>query len=244
MTFTILFIQVSYIWGVVIFQDKVSHLGLSGVGVVLLITGVCIIALNQRIFELLFGETTSSTNTMSVHLARESETEMINGSDSFSTRSSSSSTPKKGKEAIGFVWAVVVGIAGGSVLAPEHYAKPEERGFAFVPSFGIGAMLASPLLTLLWFSFVEKTSPAWHIATALPVGILSGFLWNISNIFAIVAIASVGYGVAYPILQCALFVAGIWGIVVFKEIRGRTVWVFFFGGGVLILGAVLVAIAA
>jgi glucose uptake protein GlcU len=95
----------------------------------------------------------------------------------------------------------------------------------------------------VWFSFIEPCPPL-HLRSTLPIGILSGLLWNISNILAIVAIPSLGYGVAYPILQCALFVAGIWGITVFKEIQGRAIGVFFISGGILISGAVCVAVAS
>ena len=37
------------------------------------------------------------------------------------------------------------------------------------------------------------------------------------------------YGVAYPILQCALVFGGLWGIYVFKEIVGNAVGVFWAG---------------
>jgi predicted phage tail protein len=43
---------------------------------------------------------------------------------------------------------------------------------------------------------------------------------------------------AYPIMQCSLFISGIWGVFVFKEIVGwRAILVFFLSGGVLLGGA-------
>lgn len=141
-------------------------------------------------------------------------------------------------------WAVLVGLSGGSILAPSHYTAPEESGLAFIPSFGFGAMLASPLLTLCWFGLYERQKPQWHLKQCLPIGVFSGTLWNISNVLAVVAIPELGYAVAYPILQCALFVAGVWGIVLFGEIRGRQIAVFFASGLVLLVGAVVVAVAS
>lgn len=41
---------------------------------------------------------------------------------------------------------------------------------------------------------------------------------------------SLPYGVAYPILQCALFFGGLWGIYAFKEIVGSSINVFWAGG--------------
>eukprot|EP00392_Amoebophrya_sp_AT5.2_P019409 g20229.t1 len=205
------------------------------------------IALNKTLSANVFGSGGSDENDMTTALRTESDVELPGatprslsavGVDPLSAAGSA------GEEAVGVAWAVLVGVAGGSVLAPSHYTSAQESGLAFIPSFGLGAMIASPILTVLWFSFMEKKSPDWQFAGALPVGILSGFLWNISNVFAIIAIPSLGYGVAYPILQCALFVAGVWGIVVFKEIQGKDIIVFFLGGIVLICGAVLVALAA
>jgi len=46
--------------------------------------------------------------------------------------------------------------------------------------------------------------------------LIIGVLWNISNIFALLAIPIVGYAIAYPMMQCAILVAGVWGVVVFK----------------------------
>lgn len=59
----------------------------------------------------------------------------------------------------------------------------------------------------------------------------------------IIAIPALSYSVAYPILQCALFVAGLWGIFVFKEIRDRAVFVFFASGAVLLSGATCLALS-
>ena len=45
-----------------------------------------------------------------------------------------------------------------------------------------------------------------------------------------------------PCVQCGLFVAGIWGITVFQEIRGaQTLALYWLSGGVLVAGAALLA---
>jgi glucose uptake protein GlcU len=200
-------ILVSYIWGSVIFGETPSNVALSVVGVLLLLTGVLGIALNKQ---------------LSAQFTKKREDGLL--TSSFSTDQTPSLTysafdissahqPGDGdsepndKLLVGIFWALCVGVSGGSILAPSHYADPAERGLAFLPSFGIGAMIASPILTLIWFNFVEKAFPPLHLST-LPVGLFSGLLWNISNVCAVIAIPMLGYSVAYPILQCALFVAG------------------------------------
>lgn len=231
-------IIVSYIWGTVIFGESPSNLALSVCGLLLLIAGVLCIAMTKNITAILFAPSSLP-----------SEEHLLLGSADPEMRLSESKPEKDGQEVtadgqvIGIAWAILVGFSGGSILAPSHYTQPEEGGLAFIPSFGFGAMIASPLLTLCWFGFYEKQAPEWNLQ-CLPVGIFSGTLWNISNALAVVAIPELGYGVAYPILQCALFVAGIWGIVLFDEIKGHEIGVFFMSGLVLIGGAVMVAVAS
>jgi glucose uptake protein GlcU len=62
------------------------------------------------------------------------------------------------------------------------------------------------------------------------------------NLLSIVAIPSVGYAVAYPFLQAAVAVSGLWGIYVFHEITRRSVIaVFWIATAVVVLGAFLLA---
>lgn len=231
-------IIVSYVWGTVIFGESPSNVALSVCGLLLLIAGVLCIALTKTITPMVFPAS-SSSGTESLLFDKFSDPEMRISEN----RSPDEAPTSTNEQVVGIAWAVLVGFSGGSILAPSHYTSPEEGGLAFIPSFGFGAMIASPLLTLCWFGLYEKKMPEWNLQ-CLPIGIFSGTLWNISNALAVVAIPELGYGVAYPILQCALFVAGIWGIVLFDEIKGREIVVFFSSGLVLIVGAVMVAIAS
>lgn len=230
-------------WGVFAFGEAPRLLPLSVVGILVLVLGVLCIACNGALTACAVSwlgldpeDAGTGGAALIVSLGRDS--------DSRDLRLSPGLHHKAEKPwGVGIAWAVVTGAAGGSVLAPLHYAPAQAQGLAFVPSFGLGAMMAAPLVAVLFF-LGEGEVPETHWRICLPVGLLSGTLFNISNVLSIVAIPSLGYAVAYPILQCALFVAGIWGIVVFKEIRGREVTVFFLSGAVLIAGAVAIAIAA
>ena len=46
---------------------------------------------------------------------------------------------------------------------------------------------------------------------------------QVGNLCSILATKdpSVGLSIAYPIMQCGLFVGGLWGICLFKELKGR-----------------------
>ena len=52
-----------------------------------------------------------------------------------------------------------------------------------------------------------------------------------------------GFAVAQPIMQCALFVSGLLGIFLFREIQDtKRIFVFFLCGIILIGGAVVLAL--
>ena len=177
------------------------------------------------------------------------ETGLIDGSKS--TDSNYTGLERKGEEDnseasrsnAGILWALVVGLAGGSVLAPLHYVPNDQKGFVFIPSFGIGAIVFSPAV-FLFSAWLTSEWPPLHLREALPMGLMSGLLWNIGNILSVVAIPILGYGVAYPFLQCAVLVSGVWGIYVFREIiETRVIVVFWVAGIVLLTGAALLAVA-
>ena len=143
----------------------------------------------------------------------------------------------------GILSAALVGVFGGSILVPAHYVPHDASGLGFVPSFGVGSMLTSPLVLLVGLRMRGEVMPPLHVAQTLPAGIFSGLVWNISNICSIAAIPSLGYAVAYPMLQCALFFGALWGVFVFGEIKGRAVPVLFGGGVVLLSGAAILALS-
>ena len=232
-------IIVSYVWGTVIFGESPSNVALSVFGLLLLIVGVLCIALTTNITAKIFSTKKSGSEEplLQDSLGPDPEARLSE------VKGTSEAPQSTNDQFIGVAWAILVGFSGGSILAPSHYTQPEEAGLAFIPSFGFGAMIASPILTLCWFGLYERKSPEWNFQ-CLPVGVFSGTLWNISNALAVVAIPELGYSVAYPILQCALFIAGIWGIILFNEIKGYEIAVFFSSGLILIIGAVMVAVAS
>lgn len=199
-------ILVSYIWGSVIFGETPSNIGLSIGGVILLLIGVVGIALNKPISARIAGKPDDPLLSSS-SVSADKPPSLTYSSFDISSGQKANDDAQNDKLLKGIFWALCVGFSGGSILAPSHFAHPDERGLAFLPSFGIGAIIASPILTVFWFTIVEITFPPLHLST-LPVGLFSGLLWNISNVCAVVAIPMLGYSVAYPILQCALFVAG------------------------------------
>ena len=135
---------------------------------------------------------------------------------------------------------------GGSILAPIHYAPPQKLGLFFVPSFGLGTLVVSPILFGIHVVLCsrEEGIPLFHINESLVTGLLSGVIYNIGNVCSILAIPIIGYKIAYPLLQCAILVSAMWGIYAFKEITlPSAIFVFWMGSFIVIIGAVLLAVS-
>jgi glucose uptake protein GlcU len=135
---------------------------------------------------------------------------------------------------LGVLGAVIDGAYGGSVLVPMHYARSTDtQGLAFVLSFAIGCATVVTVIWILRFlfycqqtqSFSEgfQSLPSFHIMTIGPSAILAGLIWSVGNVSAILSVAILGQGVGYSIVQSQLLVAGLWGVVYYREIRGRRV---------------------
>lgn len=144
---------------------------------------------------------------------------------------------------LGLLAAVLTGILGGLIIAPQTFASSEFQGFAILPAMGVGAVAGGAVI-LIVASLCQRDWPAMLIDKGMPPGLLAGVVWNIANALSIVAIKQIGYAVAYPVMQCGLFIAGLWGIIVFKEIRGRRNLLIYAGSGVILAaGIVLLALS-
>ena len=83
----------------------------------------------------------------------------------------------------------------------------------------------------------------WHWRTCLVPGLLAGLVWNAGNVASLYAIQSVGYGVAYPIMQSSLIVANLWGIFVWREVtEKRTICLIFVFGLIVMAGCGLITV--
>ena len=69
----------------------------------------------------------------------------------------------------------------GLVLAPMDFAAEEAKGLAYIPSMGIGVLIAAPLLTLAFMALGQAPFQLYTKAAALP-GILAGIIWNAGNV--------------------------------------------------------------
>lgn len=84
----------------------------------------------------------------------------------------------------------------------------------------------------------------WQLRSGpLPYGFFAGILWGLGNAGLSFALSSgVEFPIAVSIYNCSLFVGGLWGILIFKEIRGvRGKGLFFASACALFAGIALEA---
>lgn len=132
----------------------------------------------------------------------------------------------------GYLIAAASGIVGGSYVIPMQATHTLQSGF-FSSSLSI-FVIGIPLLFL---------SRRW-IKKEVMAGVISGGLFNLGSLSVLIAIASIGITVAYPISQTATLFAVSWGVLYFKEIVHRRNILRVIIGSVMILsGAALLSIA-
>jgi len=220
-------IVVSWLWGVLIFRDLPSSLWMSILSLLILIVGGFVIAFCDKIGKYMQPSNSSAESEPLLDTSMNHVDEVDSMSKVFR----------------GVSLSIIVGLTGGSILVPLHYVSESKQGILFLPSFGIGSLLTSPIIYCI-HSIFSRSMPVLHFRESIWTGLLSGFLYNLGNFLSILAIPVIGYNVAYPILQCAILVSGVWGIYVFKEITNpRMIYTFWIGGFILLVGAILLTIA-
>ena len=130
--------------------------------------------------------------------------------------------------------APLTGIVFGAYMVP---LKPSGLdGIDFIPSMALGILLAGIALKLIVRPKVTPEARRW--------GIFSGVLWNGGNLLGLVAVKALGLMIAYPLIQSALFIAILWGVVLYGELPGRAkrIRLFVYAAG-LVTGAILIGFA-
>lgn len=236
-------VLVSFLWGAVgptKVRGLIGSIGGSVGAVTLLLIGIFGIIWSQTLSKTLASKADGYGNENAALLDRVKGSTAVN-----------SASARKKRKALGFVYAALVGIFGGSILVPLSYVPEPEKygGLGFLPAFGVGCAILGIVVTAGFYGLVEKRRPSFDVKASLLPGLAAGFVWNCGNVCSIYAMdptpnvpgsSGLSYGVAYPMMQCALFISGIWGIFVFKEIKGiQAIAAFFVFGGILLGGAAM-----
>eukprot|EP00927_Polykrikos_kofoidii_P041376 TRINITY_DN35285_c0_g1_i1.p1 TRINITY_DN35285_c0_g1~~TRINITY_DN35285_c0_g1_i1.p1 ORF type:complete len:327 (-),score=36.64 TRINITY_DN35285_c0_g1_i1:532-1512(-) len=127
---------------------------------------------------------------------------------------------------VGIGAALFNGIWGGSNLIPASYAPL--HGVHFVISFATGALLVNVALWVLYAWAAKRLwkcdLPPMHFRTMAIPGFLSGTLWSAGNFMSLFVVSELGQGIGYSLIQSSIIVAGLWGIIYFREMRKERIF--------------------
>uniref|UniRef100_A0AAR2IIT9 Transmembrane protein 144b n=1 Tax=Pygocentrus nattereri TaxID=42514 RepID=A0AAR2IIT9_PYGNA len=153
----------------------------------------------------------------------------------------------------GCIIAVLSGFLSGSAFVPmlyiKHHATSNSSMFAgssqndldycFAQSSGI--FIASTVYFTMYCA-VMKNRPRIYPRAILP-GFLTGIMWGVGTYCWLLANRLLGPVVTFPIVTAGYgLVAALWGIVVFKEVKGLgNVLLFVFASCVVLTGSLLTA---
>eukprot|EP00928_Gymnodinium_smaydae_P032990 TRINITY_DN23753_c0_g1_i1.p1 TRINITY_DN23753_c0_g1~~TRINITY_DN23753_c0_g1_i1.p1 ORF type:complete len:426 (+),score=76.83 TRINITY_DN23753_c0_g1_i1:57-1334(+) len=150
----------------------------------------------------------------------------------------------KSSTAIGIAAALFNGIWGGSNLVPSKYTN--HPGLEFVISFVTGAIIVNITLAALYFCALKfwwrSELPALHLRVMAFPGFLSGTLWALGNMCALYAVDVLGQGIGYSLIQSSVIISGLWGILYFKELRGRAVMFWAVCCAICVIGVIWLAL--
>mmetsp|Transcript_6366 Transcript_6366/g.16247 ORF Transcript_6366/g.16247 Transcript_6366/m.16247 type:complete len:376 (-) Transcript_6366:424-1551(-) len=237
-----------------------KSVGLTILALCFLVAGVMVINAAASVAAKLFcGSARKKLNLSDSTTAKveEGEGNPVSAASEVSESSGAESDEETGswlKALLGLVPALLVGLSGGSVLVPMSFAPKELAGVPILLSFGSAAGIVGVLVGAGYWTCYKGESLSLRQGSSLRkelgpdvilYGIASGVCWNAGNICQIIALHDLHmpYGVSYPILQCALVVAGLWGIFVFREVTDpKEIAVFFVGVGILLIGVVLLGL--
>ncbi|XP_041358403.1 transmembrane protein 144-like isoform X2 [Gigantopelta aegis] len=154
-----------------------------------------------------------------------------------------------GKRVLGVVLSVVSGVFYGLMFVPAIYIKDtrpcaSQNLLDYVFAHFCGIYLASTFYFLLYCA-VNKNRPKIYPKVILP-GIVSGVMWAVATGFWFIANSALSEPVSFPIITTvpAAIASLVWGVLVFKEIRGRrNILILLLGVLMTLSGAILAGLS-
>ncbi len=142
--------------------------------------------------------------------------------------------PPSRKRIIGISLSIFAGLCYGQSNTPILYigdndstASTNKMDYLF--SYYTGIFITS-LFYFAIYCIYKKNKPILYHQIILP-GLISGWMWGIANIFYFLSLNAISQAVSFPISNSGppIF-SNIWGIFLYKEIRGIKNFVFLLGG--------------
>jgi len=250
-----LIIVVNFFWGAFVFQEPLKSLGLSILGICLLMIGLVGMAVSRLSF---WPRVLSFMASQDERNATDQEKLALFSNDGDPNNTEAATNNDEGdivrdilpccgcfgKKTIGYLAAIFNGVWGGSVMVPMKYAsKSTPQGIEYVFSFATGALMVNIVLLIMYFIIrkcvLKKPVPSFHFKLMAIPGAISGILWSIGNYMSTYSVLLLGQAIGYPAVQVSLIVSGLWGILYYKELS-RTQMVVWFVSAATSLGGIAV----
>lgn len=130
----------------------------------------------------------------------------------------------------GLLATVVAGVIWGSQWVPLKVGNVSTADFFF--PFCLGIFVSGIII------YVAKK--AKFKKEAVKESLLSGLIWNIGNLFSLIALSLIGMSKMGPISQVAVLVAVLWGLFYFKEVVNTKARLQVLIGAMILLGGVAI----
>ncbi|KAK7253798.1 hypothetical protein SO694_0000264 [Aureococcus anophagefferens] len=217
------YLVTAYVWSAYILDQGMRSVALSLVGILVVICGLALVV---------------SASLVKKAPPDQAEATLLPDDDDKDERL----VPDEANLPLGLVASAVVGVLGGSNMAPEEYARDDAQGIHYVPSFALSALLWSSLAALAAHRAGAPAALASGRAAVCPA-MCAGAIYGSSICCYVAAVVALDYSVASTLSQCSMLVTGAWGILLYDELGGdaRRLALYVTGASVVVAGAGVVS---
>ncbi|KAH8069248.1 TMEM144-like transporter [Aureococcus anophagefferens] len=189
------YLVTAYVWSAYILDQGMRSVALSLVGILVVICGLALVV---------------SASLVKKAPPDQAEATLLPDDDDKDERL----VPDEANLPLGLVASAVVGVLGGSNMAPKEYARDDAQGIHYVP----GRAAVCPAMA-------------------------AGAIYGSSICCYVAAVVALDYSVASTLSQCSMLVTGAWGILLYDELGGdaRRLALYATGASVVVAGAGVVS---
>ncbi len=148
----------------------------------------------------------------------------------------------RAKRIVGLVITMVTGVLYGIAFIPVVLIGQYENNSNFLDYFHsyYAGIFVTSLMYLVGYSAMKKNKPA-VIQNLFVPGFMSALVWSIGDIFYFLASGALPQAISYPISSIGPpVVSTLWGVFIYKEIKGLKNYVFLTAGMILALVASII----
>jgi drug/metabolite transporter (DMT)-like permease len=150
-------------------------------------------------------------------------------------------------QALGMICGLTAGAWLGAAEAPTKLVTTGVSPFVVSLAMVVGVFLARWSVPALIHGTSYIGADLRQAPHLIVWGVLAGCLWAVANTLTIFAVRDVGLSIAFPLWNSNSLLGIVWGIVLFKELRGADWrrWAGVLGGALLMFaGATALAVAS